>query len=342
MGRQLGVRYVVEGSARREGDRLRVNARLISAETGVHLWSAQYDRTVIEMFAVQDEIAAAVTGAIVPAVAEAEQRRALRGPVEKLGAWEAYQRGLWHLSRFNGANLELAREFFEQAIALDATFPAPYSHLAMTYIEEGYIYVMRPAEEALRLAEAAALKALEHDPTDAEAQASAAFATMVKGSEEGIPERLAHALASNPNSPWVHGMQGAFLVWNGRTSEGRRHLEIALRLSPRDPRCAWFRHQIVVSHYFERDYASAAEAARQAITLHSYYPQPHRWLAAALGQLGRVAEARLALRRAREVFPRSFELYVEHRPVWFRIDQHEHLRDGLRKAGWRDWLTRSH
>jgi Tfp pilus assembly protein PilF len=91
---------------------------------------------------------------------------------------------------------------------------------------------MRPAEEALRLAEAAALKALEHDPTDAEAQASAAFATMVKRSEEGIPERLAHALASNPNSPWVHGMQGAFLVWNGRTSEGRRHLEIALRLIP--------------------------------------------------------------------------------------------------------------
>jgi adenylate cyclase len=332
---ELGVRYVVEGSVRREADQLRINARLISAEMGTPLWSERYDRTITEVFAVQDEIVAAVTKAIVPAVADAEQLRALRRPPERLGAWEACQRGLWHLSKFSGANLAFAREFFEQAIGIDPTFAAARSHLAMTYIEEGFIYVMRPPGEAITLAAAVAAKALDYDPTDADAQATAAFATLVTGSSERVAERLSHALASNPNSPWVNGVQGLFLVWSGHTREGRQYLHTALRLSPRDPYCAWFRHQIVVSYYFECDYIHAAEAAQEAITLHAYYPQPYRWLAASLGQLGRSSEAHAALQQAREVSPASFEIYVDRRPAWFRADQHEHLLDGLRRAGWR-------
>ena len=217
---ELGVCYVVEGSVRREADQLRINARLISAEMGTPLWSERYDRTITEVFEVQDEIVAAVTKAIVPAVADAEQPRALRRPPERLGAWESYQRGLWHLSKFSGANLAFAREFFEQAIAIDPTFAAARSHLAMTYIEEGYIYVMRPSGEAITLAAAVAVKALDYDPTDADAQATVAFATMVAGRSERVAERLSHALASNPSSPWVSGVQGVFLVWNGHTREG--------------------------------------------------------------------------------------------------------------------------
>ena len=170
---------------------------------------------------------------------------------------------------------------------------------------------------------------------DADAQATLSFATLVGGRTDGVTERLALALTYNPNSPWVHGVQGLFLVWNGQEREGREHLQTALRLSPRDPCCAWFRHQIVVSYYFEGDYSQAALAAQQAITLHSYYPQPYRWLAASLGQLGRSCDAQKALYRAREVSPASFDLYVENRPAWFRADQHEHLLDGLHKAGWR-------
>jgi TolB-like protein len=99
MARELGVRYVLEGSVRRSGSRVRVAAQLIDAETGNHIWAERYDRGLEDVFAVQDEITAAVVIAILPAVADVELRRALRKPPESLGAWEAYQRGLWHTAK---------------------------------------------------------------------------------------------------------------------------------------------------------------------------------------------------------------------------------------------------
>ena len=335
IGRELGVRYLVEGSVGREDARVRVHAQLISATTGAHLWAERYDKELSGVFVVQDEIAAAVAAAILPVMSDAEQQRALHLPPNQLGAWETYQRGLWHMSKFGGGDVKSARGFLEQAIALDNTFVAARSHLAMIYIEEGYIHATRSPAEAIELAERVALTAIEHDPGDAEAQATVAFATMVKGSNTNIAERLLLARANNPSSPWVNGVSGAFLVWGGRPAEGRKYLRIALRLSPRDPRNAWFWHQIVVSYYFERAYAKAAEAARRAIALHHGYPQPHRWLAAALGQLGGLTEAREALAQAKRASHAGFDLYVQARPAWFRPEQHEHLLDGLRKAGWR-------
>ena len=335
IGHELGVRYLVDGSVSREDARVRVHARLISAVTRAHFWAERYDRELPGLFAIQDEIAAAVAAAVLPAMSVAEQQRALHLPTHQLGAWEAYQRGLWHMSKFGGGDVKLARGFFEQAIEMDKTLVAARSHLAMIYIEEGYIYATRSPAEAIDLAESTASTAIEHDPGDAEAQATTAFAAMIKGSDANIAGRLRLARESNPNSPWVNGLYGAFLAWRGRPAEGRKYLRLALRLSPRDPRNAWFWHQIVVSYYFERAYTKAAETARRAIALHHGYPQPHRWLAAALGQLGESTEAREALDRAKRASHAGFELYVVERPAWFRPEQHEHLLDGLRKAGWR-------
>jgi TolB-like protein len=138
---ELGVRYILEGGVRRSGDRMRVTAELIEAETISHLWADRYDRSVTEVFAVQDEITAAVTTATLPAVADAEQRRAVRRPPESLDAWEAYQRGLWHLGRFTaGADNERAREAFRHSIMLDPAFTSPYSGLSLTYIREVLSY----------------------------------------------------------------------------------------------------------------------------------------------------------------------------------------------------------
>jgi adenylate cyclase len=335
IGHELGVRYLVEGSVSREAARVRVHAQLVSAVTRAHLWAERYDRELPGLFAIQDEIAVAVAAAVLPAMSEAEQQRALHLPMHQLGAWEAYQRGLWHMSKFGGGDVQLARGYLEQAIELDRTFVAARSHLAMIYIEEGYIYGTRSPAEAIALAERVISTAIEHDSGDAEAQATTAFATMVKGGDTNVAERLVLARVNNPNSPWANGLYGAYLAWRGRPAEGRKYLRLALRLSPRDSRNAWFWHQVAVSYYFERLYAKAAETARWAIALHHGYPQPHRWLAAALGQLGRSTEAREALCRAKNASPAGFELYVRGRPAWFRPEQHEHLLDGLRKAGWR-------
>ena len=124
VGRELGVRYVLEGSVRKAGNRIRVTAQLIEAETGNHLWAERYDRDLADIFAVQDEITQALTTALTPAIADAELRRAIRKPPESLDAWAAYQRGLWYLSKANPDDDTIAQNFFRQAIDLDPTFAA--------------------------------------------------------------------------------------------------------------------------------------------------------------------------------------------------------------------------
>ena len=118
VGRELGVRYVLEGSLRKVGSRIRVTAQLVEAGTGKHVWAERYDRDLADIFAVQDEITEAVTIAIAPAIADAEQHRAMRKPPGSLGAWAAYQRGLWHMSKPTAGDNALAQQFFQEAIDL--------------------------------------------------------------------------------------------------------------------------------------------------------------------------------------------------------------------------------
>jgi adenylate cyclase len=136
IARGLGVRYVLEGSVRRSAGRVRVTAQLIDAETGNHIWAERFDSALEDVFTVQDEITAAVVTAIVPAVADAELRRVLRKPPDSLGAWEAYQRGLWHYAKANATDNERAKEFLERAVALDPACSAPYAALARAYLDE--------------------------------------------------------------------------------------------------------------------------------------------------------------------------------------------------------------
>ena len=133
VGRELGVRYVLEGSVRRGGQRVRVIAQLIDAETGSHVWAERYDRDLADVFVVQDEITFAVTRAIGPAVADAEQRRVLRKPPESLGAWEAYQRGLWHLSQMRVEDATSHVRYFNRALELDPTLAAAHTGLSRLY-----------------------------------------------------------------------------------------------------------------------------------------------------------------------------------------------------------------
>jgi len=129
VGRELGVRYVLEGSVRKSGNRVRVTAQLVEAETGNHVWAERYDRDLADIFAVQDEITQATTIAIAPAIAATEQQRAMRKPPASLDAWGAYQRGMWHLSKASAEDDALAEKFFQRAIDLDPMFVGDTSGL---------------------------------------------------------------------------------------------------------------------------------------------------------------------------------------------------------------------
>ena len=254
------------------------------------------------MFAVQDEIVVAVTIAIQPAVAEAEQRRALRRPPEILGAWERISGGCWHLGKCNPMDNKRAQEFFHRAVALDETLERAPAALAVSLFLEGASGT-QPLLDAATSARDWAQRACEADPSDADAQAILALSSLLlDGDFDAALDRIAIALASNHNSFWANASEGTVLTFSGHPKEGRAALLRAERLNPHDPSGAFFPNVVVISHYFERDYAEAETRARRAISQFSENPMPYRWLAAALGQLGQIDEASGAERRSRSPY----------------------------------------
>jgi adenylate cyclase len=334
VGHELGVRYVLEGSLRKAGNRIRVTAQLVDAETGRHVWAERYDRDLADIFALQDQITEAVTIAVAPAIAEAELQRAMRKPPQNLDAWAAYQRGLWHQARFTAEDNPLAQQFFQQAIDLDPSFSGAYSGLAAALSVAATAFATADLAEASRSAEGLARRAVALDPANAEAGAYLSWTLILRGDLEGALSEAERALALAPNLAWARQTNGAALIFSGRPREGLAALETALRLDPRSPWRAGQLLQIAAGYYFCREYETAAEVARRATRSYPDFPIPYRWLAAALGQLGRTEEAKAALEKAMAIAPASFDRHVRHGVPFIRAEYHAHLLDGLRRAGW--------
>jgi adenylate cyclase len=330
----LDVRYVLEGSVRHERDLIRVTAQLIEAESGTHIWAERYDRDRRSVFAIQDEITRTVATAIGSAVADAEMSRAMNQPSERLGAWELYQRGMWHLATLDAAGNEAASGLFERAVGLDPIFAAAHVGLTYCYIWAGGLYMSMPVAEAYRLASIHARKAVELDPGDADALAVLAWIQMYQGALDNVVELARRALSVNPNCARAYVILGLGLIFSGHTAEGREAISVFERLSPRDPTIMIARRQIVVSHYFDRDYERCVDAARRLLSADPALPLNYRWMAAALGQLGRTEEARAALEKSITVSPGEYDVYVRNRIPWMRPEDYEHMLDGMRKAGW--------
>jgi adenylate cyclase len=267
IGRDLGVRYALEGSVRRAGDRLRVTTQLIDATSGGHIWAGRYDRDVSDIFAIQDEIATSVAGIIEPALADAEQQRVLRKPLERLDAWEAYQRGLWHFYNHGLDENQAARTFFRRAIELDPKFAPGHYGYALALQWEIWHYSTRPFSEVQGLPLEEALIAVSLDDKDAMGHAVLAHMRMWGGDWEAAIAEARWAVALNPNGSFGIGMLGCVLGFGGYREEALDRLRQAMRASP-------------------------------------YYNNYHTALAAALAYQGHLDEARGVLSRAPPVDPR--------------------------------------
>jgi adenylate cyclase len=337
VGRELGVRYVLEGSLRKSGNCIRITAQLVEAESGKHVWAERYDRDLADIFALQDEITEAVTIALAPAIADAEQHRALRKPPGSLDAWGAYQRGLWHLSKASAEDNALAEKFFQRAIDLDPIFAGGYAGLAAALNRARVMFETRDPAEAQSAEEAAARRAVALDGGDAEARSRLAHALNARGDHQGAQAEAERALAICPNLADAHGALGVVLTYSGRPKEGIAALKTCIRLDPCVPSLVLRLFQIALALYFCREYVAAAEAARQGIRSYPDRPGSYRVLAAALGQLGRTAEAKEALEQAIALAPAQFDSfvrgYVRERYPGLRPEDHAHILEGLRKAG---------
>jgi adenylate cyclase len=333
IGRELGVRYLLEGSVRKSGYRIRVTAQLVEAESGKQVWAERYDRDLDDIFVLQDEITEAVTIAMAPAIADAEQHRALRKPPGSLDAWAAYQRGLWHLSKYTVNDVALAQSFFQQAIDSDPSFSGGYGGLAVAQIQAADFHTLGLPPETLSSAERLARQAVAIDGADAEARSRLGWALCRRGDYEGARAETERALSMSPNLALAHAVLGQTLVFSGRPEEGVAALRISIRLDPRAPELRFRLNQVALGLYFSGKYEAAVEAAKRAIRSYPDFPNAYRWLAAALGQMGRTAEAKEALEQAIAIAPSLFDMYVRGRVPWTRPEDRAHMLDGLRKAG---------
>jgi len=202
-------------------------------------------------------------------------------------------------------------------------------------LQAAAIYQKLDPVEAQSSAEALARRAVALDGADAQARSCLGWALQARGELEGALVEIERALAMSPNLAAAHGHRGATLIFSGRPKEGLAALETCIRLDPRDPFLSVRLLHIACGLYFSREYEATVEAARRLLLSYPDFPMIYRWPAAAFGQLGRVAEAKEALEKAVSLAPTAFDMYVRNRVPWFRPEDHAHLVEGLRKAGWK-------
>jgi adenylate cyclase len=331
VGRELGVRYVLEGSVRKGGSRVRITAQLIDATNGAHLWAERFDRELADIFSLQDEITERIAATIEPELARAELERARRKPPESLDAWDLYQRGLWHIWQFNAEDNEAARKLFERATVLDPGFSPFFAALALCRLLD-HTLRYRPMSE--RNAEASleiARRAVALDDKDPTAHAVLGRAYSALGDHEPAIAELREAVRLNPNLALAHYGLGLALVLCGKPREAIPELDAAQRLSPHDPFLWSFAMFRAWAHLSLGDFERAIEDASFSVR-QPRAPFP-AWgtLASALGHVGRVEEAKAALAKAQELEPR-FSTSGFIGDIWPNLDSVFLVRfyDGLR------------
>jgi adenylate cyclase len=333
VARELSVRYVLEGSVRRAGNRVRITAQLIDAETGHHLWADRYDRELADVFAVQDEIAQSIAGAIAPGIISAEIRHAQHKDPSQLDAWDRTMRAHWHIRRFTQSDLTQARRLLEEAIALDPANSIALADLAFArHFEAVFGWGDGPAESHARLGEAAR-KAVAADDGDAMAHTALAIFDLFSGRHEEARRRLRRALDLDPNSMFARGYLGASYAWGDDYDAALTNLEEAMRLSPRGP--------LVILWHLCKGWAAllaghdekAIEYATRAAEANPEFPDIYAVLASANGHLGRANPARAALDQLLRRMPALTASDARLDRPFARAVDRERFLDGLRKAG---------
>ena len=328
VGRELGVRYVLEGSVRKGGNRVRITGQLIDAETGTHLWADRFDGLIEDVFELQDKIAVSVAGVIEPALQAAEMRRSAARPTTDLGAYDLYLRALATFFPITQERMFEALGLFEQAIAIDGHYGPALSWAAVCRLrlaEDGWA---EEPETNRRKAVDLARQALQVAQNDPRILANAAFALAYFREDIGAMIGLVdRALALNPSFARGWHMSGVLRLWAGQHDLAIEHVETSLRLSPRVS-VSQPLYVMGAAYFFKRQFDEAAAKLLLSIQDLPGLPTPYRCLASCYALMGHLDDARAAVAQLRAITP---EVVPSHLP--FRNpDDRELFLSGLRLA----------
>jgi TolB-like protein len=328
VGRELGVRYVLEGSVRKAANRVRITAQLIDATTGAHLWADRFDGALEDIFELQDQVTERVVGAIAPKLEQAEIERAKRKPTESLDAYDCYLRAHATIHPWTRAGNEEALELFYRGIALDPGFAAAYAMAAWCRVQRKAGGWMQEGEiaETERLARRAA----ELGKNDAVALSAAGFALayVVHDVTRGIAF-IDRAVTLNPNLAWAWLYSGWARIWLGQPDTAIEHFAHAMRLSPLDPLIADVQAATAYAHFFAGRYEEAASWAGRAVDA----PTASYVAAAANALAGHLEEARQAVTRLQQRDPTLRISTLRDALGPYRPEDLAKYDAGLRQAG---------
>jgi adenylate cyclase len=333
VGEELGVRYVVEGSVRKSGRRVRVTVQLIRADTNHHIMAERYDRDLTDLFDLQDEIAHTIAGAIEPEILKFERERIAERPPQSEDAYELYQHGMWHHYRHTKEDNLEAQAFFRRALAIDANYPQAMAALAIAVCNAGFLgwadNAARNYEESLELAQ----RAVALDPRYPIARYALGLVYMWTRRSERAMAEFQEAIKLNPSYAAAHVVLGQMYLYGGRPEEAIAQAENGIRLSPTDPRLSLWLPALAGAHYCLGNYDQAIEIGRRSWTLNRNWPAGLRYVVAGLAELGRIEEAQTPLAELRRL--NANLAFVEGNLQRLFTDRAavDHIIGGLRKAG---------
>jgi TolB-like protein len=329
---ELGVRYVLEGSVQKDGDRVRITAQLIDVLSGSHIWAERYDRDLGDVFAVQDEITEAIVASIEPQLYAAENFRARRKAPDSLDAWELVMRALSHHWRLTREDTVVAQAMLEKAISIDPNFGQALGVLATSHTFNAYMG-WADIKETVPIAQRAALAAIQADNEDPWAHTALGCVHLLTQRFEDSLAEFQWALRLNPNFSLARGLYGLSLAFWGQWEKAAEAATRALRMSPRDPLSALYYGIASYAQFVGRNYDEAIRLARMAIRFRGDYVGGYRLLTVAASMAGQTKLAATALDELRRLQPNiSLSWIAEQMPFKRNIDR-DHYVGAFRRAG---------
>lgn len=299
----LEVRYVLEGSVRKAGKKIRITAQLIDAPAGYHVWAERYDRDLEDIFAVQDEITHNIVRSVGPEFLSAEMKRAQRKDVRNLDVWDYIMRASLHHGRYTKKDAEEAQRFLRKAIHLDPLSPEAYCLLAFTHLMEVQFGWSESKAKSIKEAEKAAQSAVTIDDRDAWAHTALGLVDLISKRHDDAISRLEKAIDLNPNMANAYGALGQALALAGEYEKAVTHINKAIRLSPHDPFVVYWLGHLGVASFADERYEDACYWGKKAIQQNPMFPGGHRLVAASCGQLGQTKEAAKELKELLALMP---------------------------------------